>query len=87
MSLCKLSEIIIGVCCQITQRPSLFPIGSLYQFLVTIGPFFCPVLENDLPVHRNILECTVDEEVILKQHWTVLYSDFEEVSKKYYFSG
>jgi hypothetical protein len=33
-----------------------------------------------LPVHRRV------NEVSLKQYWRLLYSDFEEVSDKYYFS-
>jgi hypothetical protein len=38
-----------------------------------------------VPVHRNLLESTVDV-VILKQYWIMFYSDFEEVSIHFNFS-
>ncbi len=38
-------NVIFGVRCQITWRPSLFPIGSLDKLLIPIGPLF--LLQDD----------------------------------------
>jgi hypothetical protein len=45
----------------------------------------CAAVKYVLPVHRNLGSVACVGEVILEQHWGVLYSDFEEVFKKYYF--
>jgi hypothetical protein len=89
--------LLIGVCYQITWRPSLFSIDSLdelstlfdplfklqYTAIVWLGKRLLKVTEK-----RRNLFCLLTEifwsaaEVILKQYWKVLYNDFEEVSNK-----
>jgi hypothetical protein len=46
--------IIIGVRCQFTLRPFLFPIGSLDEFLIPISPLFTETQENHWSEVENL---------------------------------
>jgi hypothetical protein len=47
--------IIFGGCCQITLRPFVFPIGSLDEVLIPIGPLF-QLLYKSQALKKNLFE-------------------------------